>query len=546
MTAYDADVIVVGSGPAGAQAAKKAASLGYSVLTLDVGVPKRAIANHVPEAPFSRLRREDANQAAYFIGDLSERDITDPKGGAHLTPPRAHVTERAAELAPFASSTFAPVTSLTCGGLGAAWGAGCETFTHAECARAGLDPAAMRAAYQEVADDIGISGALDDDISPNMADFRALQAPQQLDDNAAALFATYTRKREALRERGFALGRPPIAMLSAPLEADGYARRANPLFDMDMYSDNARSVYRPWMTIEQLGAYRNYRYRDGLLVLAFEQGDDGVAVHCEDLSNGGRVTFVARRVILAAGALNTARIVLRSLDAFGQRVPLLCNRYRYLPSLNLAMLGRRARDERHSLAQLAGTLNLPGDDEPDQAFVGFYSYRSLLAYRLVQQMPFPAGLGLLATRIMLSSLTVLGIHMPEAPAPQKWLALNRGAGNERDVLQAEYVPTSDEQRDLARRMRALQGVMSELRLLPLGVVDPGEGASIHYAGPLPFSPDAGDLTTSPEGNLHAARGVYVADSAAWHFLPGKGPTLSIMAHARNVTAAALRGLPVAV
>ena len=542
MSTLDADIIVVGSGAAGAQAAKKAVALGFSVLTLDVGVPKRPIAERVPNAPFSQLRRQDTDQRAYFIGDLRASDIHDPEGGTHLTPPRAHVTERAAELAPFASSTFFPVTSLACGGLAAAWGAGCETFTRAECERAGLDASAMRAAYQEVADDIGISGSLDDDIAPNMADFRSLQAPQPLDDNATALFSRYGQRRDALRARGFALGRPPIAMLSKPLLADGYQRNANPLFDMDMYSDGSRSVYRAWMTIEQLRTAGAFTYRDNVLVSSFVQTDDRVAVHCKDLRDGGRVTFTARRVILAAGALNTVRIVLRSLGAYDRRVPLLCNQYRYLPSLNLAMLGRRARDERHSLAQLAATLNLPGEAEPDQSFIGVYSYRSLLTYRLVQQMPFPAALGLLATRIMLSSLTILGIHLPESPSRDKWLALTRTVGDESDVMRAEYATSPDELRDVARRLSALRGVMSELRLLPLGVVDPGAGASIHYAGGLPFSGDANELATRPAGNLHAAPNVYVADSASWHFLPGKGPTLSIMAHARNVCAAAARDL----
>jgi hypothetical protein len=538
----DADIIVVGSGAAGAQAAKKAVALGFSVLTLDVGVAKHAVAQRVPDAPFSRLRREDGSQRAYFIGDLDARDISDPKGGAHLTPPRAHVTERAAELAPFSSATFSPVTSLACGGLASAWGAGCETFTAAECERAGLDPVAMRSAYQEVADDVGISGSLDDDIAANMADFGSLQPPQPLDDNAAALFARYGHRRGALRARGFALGRPPIAMLSRPLHIDGYRRDANPLFDMDMYSDGSRSVYRAWMTIEQLRAGRSYVYRDGMLVRSFEERDGVVTVHCDDLTTGGLASFTARRVILGAGALNTVRIVLRSLGAFERRVPLLCNRYRYLPSLNLAMLGRRARDERHSLAQLAATLNLPGEDAPDQSFIGFYSYRSLLTYRLVQQMPFPTALGLLATRLMLSSLTILGIHLPESPSPAKWLALERTDASGGDVMRAEYVPSADEERDLARRLRALRGVMSELALLPLGVVDPGEGASIHYAGGLPFANEARELATHPAGNLYAAPAVYIADSASWNFLPGKGPTLSIMAHARNVTAAATRTL----
>jgi hypothetical protein len=79
-------------------------------------------------------------------------------------------------------------------------------------------------------------------------------------------------------------------------------------------------------------------------------------------------------------------------------------------------------------------------------------------------------------------------------------------------------------------------------LLRLTVVDPGNGASIHYAGTLPFRSEPDDLATAPDGYLFANERVYVGDSASWTFLPAKGPTLTIMAHARTIAATVGRSL----
>ena len=88
-----------------------------------------------------------------------------------------------------------------------------------------------------------------------------------------------------------------------------------------------------------------------------------------------------KRVILAAGTLGTARIVLRSLDLHGTRLPLVCNPHTYVAMLNLSMLGRPARDARHSMAQLCAVYAPDGED--GETTVGhLYSYRSLHLFRL--------------------------------------------------------------------------------------------------------------------------------------------------------------------
>jgi choline dehydrogenase-like flavoprotein len=537
----ECDLVVVGSGPSGAQAAKQAIDLGCAVTMLDLGIDDPATRDAIPPGGFTDLRRGDPEQWRYFVGDhMSAGDLTGVRVGAQLTPPRQFIVSEAARLLPLATESFAPLQTAALGGLGSGWGAGTYAYSDEELRAVGLPAADMLAAYADVANDIGISAEPRDDTGPEFVRF-PVQPPHPLDDNASTLFASYGRRRAASQRLGMLLGRAPSAVLSRPLRRDGLSRGANPLEDMDFYSDASRSVYRPRFTVEELSANRRFRYLGGTLVTEFREDGDRVEIRCREIAGGAHRTLRARRLVLAAGAMATTRIVLRSLGAYDRDVPILSNPYTYLPCVNLSMFGHPAGDRRHSLAQLAGTLRVEGGDV-DKVLLSVFSYRSLLLFKLVKEMPLPPQLGLLVARLLLSSLTVVGLHHPERRTPQKVMRLRRRGADE-PVLDVSYEQTAAEKAAVARNVRRAFRALTAIRCVPFGAVDPGHGSSIHYAGGLTITSDASDpLGTAASGRLHAAHTVYVADSANWKFLPSKGLTLSLMANARRVVRAVVRDL----
>jgi choline dehydrogenase-like flavoprotein len=539
-----ADVLVVGSGPSGAQAAKKASDLGLAVTMVDVGHDDPDTRGAIPAGTFSSLRRTDAQQRRYFAGEFDAESLAAVRVGAQLTPPRQFITRDTERLTPLESATFTPLQSLALGGLGAGWGAGAVTFEHGELRRAGLPPDEMRAWYDEVAADIGISADPNDDVAGDLARFSPVEPALELDTNAAALMRTYAARRDAVHRAGLRLGRTPLAMLSRPRGEGATARSATALDDMDFYSDATRSVYRPRYTVEELRGRASFTYLGGTLARRFVPTGTGVELECVDVHTGAPVRVAARRAILAAGALGTTRIVLASLNRYDVRVPLLANPYRYMPCVNLAMFGRPAADRRHSLSQLIGLLDAGHGD--DVLYLSLYSYRSLLLYKLIKEMPLPPRAGLLVARLLMSSLTVVGVNLSDGGEPHNWCSLRRDAGGT-DVLVAQYAPSADERERVARGIRRTRRALMRLRCVPFAVIDPGHGSSIHYAGGLRITPDRADvLGTDASGRLHAAPDVYVADSANWTFLPAKGPTLTMMANARRVAHAAARELGAAV
>jgi choline dehydrogenase-like flavoprotein len=531
------DILIVGSGPSGIQAAKAAVDRGVSVAMVDVGHVDEHYAPLVPDQPFSEIRKTDSGQSRYFLGDHLEGILRETNAvGAQLTPPRLFLIRDAEKYLPMESKSFFPLQSLALGGLAAGWGAGSAAYEDFELERAGLPPREIKAHYGEVVKDIGISGAADDDISPHITDIPYLQEPLELDSNAEAVFKTYQRNREKFISRGFKIGRPPLAVLTRPLEG----RQPNPYYDMDFWGESRESIYRPRYTLRDLLKKPNFTYIRRTLAVRFEEEGEGVRLHARNIDNGEAVTFQGRRLLLAAGAINTARLTLRSLNLYNVPVPILCNPYTYGPAVNLPMLGRPARDRRHSLVQLTGIL-FPPDAPQDEVIAQFYSYRSMLLFRLVKEMPLPPSLGLLMARLILTSLFIIGINHPDIPSANRFLELRRGEDGE-EILHAHYERSEAEMKIQKRRERLILRNLLALRCVPMKVIHLKPGASIHYAGTLPFNDREKPLTCEPTGKIRGTKNVFAADGSPWKYLPAKGLTLTLMANARRVADEAVKDL----
>jgi len=532
-----ADFIVVGSGNTGAMAAQTLLEGGATVTMLDVGRVDTTYRDLIPDADFVTIRAGDPGQHRYFLGDTFEGiPASTVSTGAQLTPPRAHVSELVARFLPVLSDTFRPQESLAYGGLGNAWGAGCCVYSDSELREAGLEPARMRPAYQTVADRIGISGAQDDATPYTSAGLTGLQPPPDLDETCSRLYRRYTAKRNGLRTRGVSIGRPALALLTK----DQGERKAFAYRDMDFFSDRDRSVYRPWITVDALKSDPRFRLVDGVLVLRFEEQADAVEVFGLDVRTGERTIHRARRLVLASGALGTARIVLRSLGSAGHTLPVLCNPYSYIPCLQPGLVGTEVAPRKMSLAQLA-IFHDPDGTNADVAMGSVYSYRSLMLFRILPQAPIDFVDARILMRYLMPAITIVGIHHPERPGPGRSLRLEAFADSPTgDRLLADYSLSEAEVRRNADRERLMIRSLRSLGVWAIKRIQPGMGSSIHYAGTLPFATDGRPFSLDADGRLAGTGSVSVADGSGFRYLPAKGLTLSLMANAHLVAQEALR------
>jgi len=526
-----ADVIVVGSGPSAVSAAWPLVAAGMRVVMLDVGNEDTRYAPLIPAAPFLDIRRGAKDQHRYFLGDEYEAiPLGRVRVGAQLTAPRSHITRDSDTLTPIASGSFFPTESLALGGLGSGWGASAIRFDDRDMTGFPIAPGDLAPHYESVCARIGVSGARDD-LLPFYGDCSTLQPPPEMDVGARMILSRYERRRERLNRAGFYMGHPRLALLTRDMNG----RSAHRYHDMDFYADKDRSVYRPWYTVEAMRASGNFTYARPWLVESFHEKPSAglVEVSARDPRSGNVETFACRRLVLAAGAMGTARIVLRSLGLYDTAVPIACNEHIYVPCVNPAMLGRPASPLRHSLTQ-TGIIYDPEPGGPHLVYSEIHVYGSLLLFKLVKESFLPVPQAARIMRDLMSSFAILVIEHADDPTPEKYCVLRRGEPGRPDILHVSYELEEESRRRQRRAEKRLVGHMRSLGCYPVGRIDPGHGASIHYGGTFPMSAQDGRLTVTPDCLLRGARGVYLADGSVLPRLPAKPLTLTLMANADRV------------
>lgn len=526
------EYIVVGSGPSGAMAAKTLVDAGKSVKLLDVGEKDEKYHKLVPDKDFISIRKEENEQEKYLLGDDFEAIPWDEvKVGAQLTPSRKAMIKNVEKLTPLLSDTFLPMESLAYGGLGTGWGLGSYVYSPKELEKAGLNPKEMLAAYQCIADRIGISVG-DDDVTKFVVDgLQNLLPPLKMDNSLSKLYESYKKKKSSFNEKHLFMGSPPVAFLSE----DFKGRKKTSYNDMDFYTDKEKAAYRSWITIDELKTKNNFQYKDKCLVLKFREVDGVVEISAKRTDTNEIEIIRCKKLLLATGALGTARIVLRSFEGKLSRLPVLCNSYAYMPCLYPKMARIPLDQRKTSMAQAIMIYDVDGKND-DLVTAVFFTYRSLLLFKLIKEAPLNFRDGRKIMQFLQSAFVIAGIHHPDTFSSEKYLEMRKSEDSfTGDILFAHYSLNDNEKLIIKTREKVIKESLRRLSCFPIKRMDPGHGSSIHYAGTLPFSENENELgKINPNGKLNGTSCVYVADGSGFTYLPAKGITLTLMANAHNV------------
>jgi hypothetical protein len=531
------EYIIVGSGPSGAQAAQTLAEAGKNVAILDVGFTDEKYKKIIPDDDFVNLRENDTSQYRYFAGDDFEAvPLDDLKTGAQLTPPRKHIIKDVDKMIPLSSETFFPMESLALGGLSAGWGLGCYVYSDNELKKAGLDPELLKRSYEVISDRIGVSCVNDDSSKYSISHLKNILPPLRMDNSIGKIYQKYLDKKDKFSEKNIFLGNPAMAMLSV----DHKNRRKTEYKDMDFYANQNGSSYRTSITIEELKKYSGFTYINKMLVLRFIEAEGKVIVETKNIENNEVCIFSCKKLLLAAGPLGSARIVMRSFPEKIQRLPLLCNPYTYMPCIHLSMLGKPLERFRSGMGQAVMYYDPDGKNE-NVSTVSLFTYRSLMLYRLVKETPIDIAGGRIIMQYLQSAFVIAGIHHPDNPSSEKYLELKKDDSLfTGDKLHAYYSLSKQEKEIVRSNEKILKAALRKLGCYPVMRMDPGYGSSIHYAGTVPFCNEDKFGTTAVNGKLNRTKNVFMADSSGFLYLPAKGITFTIMANAHVVANNAMR------
>ena len=143
-----------------------------------------------------------------------------------------------------------------------------------------------------------------------------------------------------------------------------------------------------------------------------------------DLATGETISFAGKTLLVAAGAINTAKIVLRSRGDHTTRLPLLENPVLQVPLILPASIGRRLDTHSFGLVQLNLVWESPAFSRYLQG--SFIELTAPMRAEFFGRFPLSARANLAMMRTMLPAMILLQLYFPAEEQAPSWLQLKDG------------------------------------------------------------------------------------------------------------------------
>lgn len=514
------DVIIVGTGPSGVASAIGFAEHGITPLILDVGkeMPNVRPAN---ENFYDFRRSNDAfdvmiGRKYETLDHVIHKRSPSPKISS---PYMQFVTEDSDRLSPIDEKGSHMIQSFAKGGLASAWGAGLYRFMDDELVDIPVTASDLVPYYDKLTKIIGISGE-DDDLTPFFGSTNGLLKPLILSRKSKKLYSAYQRKKDKLNARGVFIGRPRLGVLSE--EYDN--RIPYDYRNLEMWFPNLPYVYSPAFTLDKLVKEERAIYRKSVLVKSWSREDGHLIVNALNVDDESAVSYKCRKLFLAAGTINTSKIVLSSKKDYTTRLPLIENSLLQVPLIIPSFIGRELETDSFGLTNLNTVINL---HEYNLRLQGSIIELSSPARAVFYDMlPLASRDNLRLIKYLLPSMMILFLYFPGSRETAGYVLLNPD-----DKLEVKSIPCTVERKIIREVARVFQSIGAFTH--PLLIKPPAH--SIHYVGAMPMAENPGqDYHCDKFGELYNEPGVHIMDGALLSYVPSKNHSFTLMANAMRI------------
>jgi choline dehydrogenase-like flavoprotein len=514
------DVIIVGSGPAGTFSAYGLDV--NNVLMLDVGYrPKKSPELH---GNLDELRAKTPDMFPSLIGENFEsmHNIYRSKISYKLKAPyMTYILKNWQKLSPVKTDGFETMMSFATGGLANAWGAGVYQFNEDELKNFPLTESEIAPYYAELTKHIGISGT-NDDLAESFGSVKSLLPSLERSGFFDSLLKRYRRLRHHKKFSNIKIGAPRLAILSQTYDG----RQAYQYDRMDFFKPYNKAVYNPAFTLEKIiQENNNFTYKPGFLVLHYIEHEEHVEVCAQRIDDDTVHYFKAKKLILAAGALNTAKLVLKSNNDYETHLPIMDNPMVCVPMVDYKFIGKSTKHHDSPIAQL-NLVYKTKEYGPIQA--SFYGSTGPLRTDITFGFPLSVKGNMAMTKYLAPAAGLAMIFFPGHLSPNNYIKLNQD-----NSLTISY---RDEKKD-QKIVRTLMTSFRKMGYLCLESLNqyPKIGNSLHYAGIFPMQKNPSHYQTDKNGKLHGTQRIYITDGACFTELPAKNLTFTIMANALRIS-----------
>jgi choline dehydrogenase-like flavoprotein len=517
------DCIVVGSGSSGVACATALLAAGRTVLMIDAGLTiEPDLATAVAAA--RKNGPVNATTAPWASEPSSKEKIPRKRLYGSDFP-----FQQAAERLRLASTDVGAEPSFARGGFSNIWGASALPFAAGDTQDWPISPAELAPHYVACAKLLGIAGEIDD-IADWLPFYATPHGHLRASRQATTMLQKLSSNRERLRAEGVRFGRARVAVKTPPRGACTYC-------GLCLHGCPDKLIYSSNDTLAELISHPRFSYKGGIAVERISEVADRVTVHASGLQSGEDLLFNANRAFVAAGAISTTGILLRSSGAYDKPVLLKDAQYFVLPMLQFRGVGKTRDEMLHTMAQLFLEIR-------DQAISPFTVHLQVYTYSKVLGQTVRKRLGALLEPLSrwgdAHFILVQGyLHSDHSGAIE--MTLKHGEYGDR--LEARGVVNPDTRRRIAAVIKKLSSLARATGAMPLSpmmeVSHPGRG--FHHGGSFPMSASPGEFETDLLGRPFGWKLIHVVDATVLPSIPATTITYPVMANAHRIATDAFRG-----
>lgn len=295
----------------------------------------------------------------------------------------------------------------------------------------------------------------------------------------------------------------------------------------------SRFPFNTGVAIEKLKKFKNFTYIPNQLVSTVNDNNDAVEVKSISIDKSIPQILRAKYLILAAGSINTTRILLRSLNLFNYKTTFLTKAHFLTACVSLKKNVRTDATIKSDQMVISSKDTLHG---VGTFFVQLYKLNPLAVHKVLQYIPLPKFAAYPLLYLFYPLIMVADIRFPSFESKDKFIRLIKGR-DKKDILEISFKESLDEKRDHKLEFSKVAKNLRSLGLFPLKTTS--DYSTSHYAGGVPYQ-KGGKLSVDINGKLNQKDRIYVADSSIWRALPAKAPTFTIMANASRVAKKVLK------
>jgi choline dehydrogenase-like flavoprotein len=533
---------VVGSGPAGVACASALLEKGRKVLMLDAGItlePERLpLVEKFKRTPPENWMADDL--ARYQAGMNSGASgvplklVYGSDFAYRETDQHLRVEYERVGLRP----------SLAEGGLSNVWGAAMLPYLQADIADWPFQVDALAEHYAAALRLTGLAAVRD-----SLSDFFPLYTNEatnlRLSRQSERLLQNLERNRGVLDRAGIRFGQSRLAVRGKSATEEGCVHCR-----LCMYGCPYDYIYRSSHNLAALAKEPRFAYQGGVIVRTVQEREGLVEISGYDRVSRKPLSWQCSRVFLAAGAIPTTQILLRSQKAYDQPVWLKDSQYFLAPLLLLKKVKGATEERAHGLSQIFFEM-MREQGQGVAAHIQIYSNSDLVSQAIAASFgPLRGPLGFLVRELQERMLVAQGfLHSNESGRIRVMLkrgssladargSVDAGGFVDRLELRAERNPeTARLVRRAVARLLKQTGSMGAAPLLPMLKIAE-LGRSFHAGGSFPMSKDPSRFQTDLLGRPAGWERVHAVDATVFPSVPATTITFSVMANAHRIGCAA--------